>query len=173
MNAPDVAAFARRMTATADALTALVEDMDDVAARWRLTPGKWSINEIFGHLVDEERYDFRQRLQLLLEDPAQPWPAIDPERWVREKNFDARTLADLTAEFLAERQRSTTWLETLGSANWKHAYEHPQAGTITAAGLLHNWAAHDLLHVRQIVATRYAHLAIMASPASLEYAGRW
>lgn len=172
MNAPDVAAFARRLQASADALTALVEDVAGEEARWRLTPGKWSINEVFGHMVDEERYDFRQRLQILLEDPARPWPAIDPERWVREKNFDARDLADLTAEFLAERQRSVSWLETLGTANWVHAYQHPTAGRLTATGLLHCWAAHDLLHLRQIMLLRYARLAVKAAPSSLDYAGR-
>jgi DinB superfamily len=173
MSAPDVGAFARRLVASADALVSLVEDVDGDESRWKLTPDKWSINEIFGHLVDEERYDFRQRVQLLLEDPSRPWPPIDPERWVREKNFNTRALSDLTAEFLAERQRSVTWLETQGSANWEQRYEHPTAGVLTARGLLHNWAAHDLLHVRQIVGVRYARLAVTAAPLSLDYAGRW
>ena len=173
MNAPDVAGFARRLVASADALTALVEDVGGEEARWKLTPAKWSINEIFGHLVDEERHDFRQRLHLVLEDPARPWPPIDPEGWVRDKNFNARELSDLTGEFLAERQRSVTWLETLQTANWVHSYHHPTAGELTAPALLHAWAAHDLLHVRQIVAARYARLAVQAAPASLDYAGRW
>jgi hypothetical protein len=170
MSAPDVAAFARRLVASADALTALVEDVDGEAACWRSAPGTWSINEIFGHLVDEERYDFRQRLQLLLEDPARSWPTIDPEGWVKAKDFNRRGLADLTAEFLAERQRSVAWIETLGTANWSHAYRHDSAGEITAPALLHAWAAHDLLHIRQIAATRYARLA---ASAPVDYAGRW
>lgn len=173
MSAPDVNAFARRLVASADALTALVEDVADDEARWRSAPAKWSINEIFGHLVDEERYDFRQRLQLLLEDPARPWPPIDPEGWVREKNFNDRALADLSAEFLSERQRSVTWLETLQSASWTHAYRHPTAGMLTAAVLLHAWAAHDLLHIRQILAVRHARLSALIAPDHTDYAGRW
>jgi hypothetical protein len=173
MSASDVAACARRLVASADALTALVEDVDGEESRWKLTPEKWSINEIFGHLVDEERYDFRQRIQILLEDPARPWPQIDPERWVREKNFNARDLSDLTAEFLAERQRSVSWLETQGSANWDQAYQHPTAGALSALSLLHNWAAHDLLHIRQIVGVRYGRLAVKTAPHTLDYAGRW
>ncbi|MDH5627852.1 MAG: DinB family protein, partial [Candidatus Krumholzibacteria bacterium] len=78
MSAPDVAAVARRLVASADALTALVEDVDGDESRWKLTPEKWSINDIFGHLIDEERHDFRQRVQILLEDPTRPWPPIDP-----------------------------------------------------------------------------------------------
>lgn len=173
MNAPDVAAFARRLAASADALTALVEDIAGDEARWNPAPAKWSINEIFGHLVDEERYDFRQRLQLLLEDPERPWPAIDPEGWVREKRFNDRTLSDLTAEFLSERQRSMAWLETLQTANWTHAYRHPDAGLLTATALLHAWAAHDLLHLRQVIAVRYARLVALVAPGSVDYAGRW
>ncbi|MDH4036474.1 MAG: DinB family protein [Candidatus Krumholzibacteria bacterium] len=173
MSAPDVAAVARRLVASADALTALVEDVDGDESRWKLTPEKWSINDIFGHLIDEERHDFRQRVQILLEDPTRPWPPIDPEGWVREKNFNARALSDLTGEFLAERQRSVAWLVTQGSANWDQACTHPTAGVLSAWGLLHNWAAHDLLHVRQIVAVRYARLAVKTAPATLDYAGRW
>lgn len=173
MSAPDVRAFARRLVASADALTAVVEDVDGEEAVWRSAPAKWSISEIFGHLVDEERYDFRQRLQLLLEDPARPWPAIHPERWVREKDFNARALADLTAEFLSERQRSVAWLETLATANWTHAYRHPIVGLLTAPALLHAWAAHDLLHLRQVTAVRHARLSALIAPATTDYAGRW
>jgi hypothetical protein len=173
MNAPDVVAFARRLSASADALTALVSDVGGDESRWKSAPAKWSINEIFGHLVDEERYDFRQRLALLLENPDRPWPSIDPEGWVREKNFNARELSDLTAEFLSERQRSVAWLETQGAAQWENAYRHPQAGVLTAPALLHAWAAHDLLHLRQIAAVRHARLATLIAPANTDYAGRW
>jgi len=172
MKTPDAAAFARRLEAGADALVALVEDVGPEEARWHRAADKWSINEIMGHLVYEERHDFRLRLQLLLEDPNRTWPPIDPEGRVREGRFDARDLSDLTAEFLSERQNSVSWLETLAGSRWEHSYPHPTAGVITAAGLLHCWAAHDLLHIRQIAAVRHARLAVMAGPHTLEYAGR-
>jgi hypothetical protein len=172
MKAPDTAAFARRLEAGADALAALVEDVGPEEARWHQAAGKWSINEIVGHLVYEECHDFRQRLQLLLEDPNRTWPPIDPDGHVRQGGFDARDLSDLVAEFLAERQTSVSWLEALETSNWEHSYPHPTAGVITAVGLLHCWAAHDLLHVRQIAAVRHARLAVMAGPYSLDYAGR-
>jgi hypothetical protein len=173
MSTPNLTAFAKRLRASADALAALVDDVGDDEARWKYAPDKWSINEIFGHLVDEEQLDVRKRLELLLGDPAQRWPPIDPEGWVREKQFNARTLAHLTVEFLAERQRSIEWLETLRSAGWSNTYAHLTAGPLSASVLLHAWAAHDLLHIRQILRVRYRHLAASAAPGSLDYAGAW
>jgi len=43
-------------------------------AVWKPAPGKWSILEVVNHLYDEEREDFRQRLELVLKDPALAWP---------------------------------------------------------------------------------------------------
>ncbi len=173
MIAPDASAFARRLGASGDALMALVSDAGPDEARWKPEPAKWSMLEIVGHLVDEERLDFRRRLELVLDSPEHPWPSLDPEGRVREGHFNARALSDLVAEFAAERQRSVEWLESLRSPAWTNAYRHPTAGVLTASALLHAWAAHDLLHIRQIVRARYAFLAVAAAPASLDYAGPW
>jgi hypothetical protein len=173
MMADEVAALARRLAATGEAMPALVADVARDEAAWKPAPTAWSILEVIGHLVDEERHDFRQRLQLLLQDPKRAWPPIDPEGWVREKNFNARELSDLVGEFAAERERSVAWLAALGAGNWAHTYRHPTAGDITATALLHAWAAHDLLHLRQIAGIRFARLQQLADPATLDYAGRW
>ncbi|HEX5131321.1 MAG TPA: DinB family protein [Candidatus Krumholzibacteria bacterium] len=173
MSAPDASAFARRLAASGEALVALVADVDRDEAVWRPAAGRWSILEIVGHLVDEERHDFRQRLRLLLADPARVWPPIDPEGLVRSSNFNARELNDLAGEFVAEREQSVEWLASLVTPDWEHACTHPTAGVLTAAGLLHAWAAHDLLHLRQLTAVRFARLQSLAAPAALDYAGTW
>ena len=76
-----------RLPRGAEAIRALVEEIGDEEARWRLPSGGWSILEIVCHLKDEETDDFRQRLRLTLEDPAKEWPKMDPEAWVTERRY--------------------------------------------------------------------------------------
>jgi len=173
MSALDLDDAVRRLRAGADAVTALVSGVGADEARWKPAPDAWSILEVMGHLGDEERLDFRTRLDLTLNHPGRPWPPIDPEGWVREKHLNDRVLTDLVDEFRAERDRSISWLRALSSPDWSRYHEHPTAGRLTAPGLLYAWIAHDLLHVRQIMRLRYRYVAALAPPGSLDYAGAW
>jgi hypothetical protein len=144
--------------------------MTEQQARKSPQPGKWSLLEILCHLCDEERDDFRQRLRLLLEDPRQDWPAIDPEGWVQARGYASRKLASALADFQKERAGSLAWLKGLVVPDWSQARQHPKLGEIRAGDLLAAWAAHDLLHLRQIVTTQLALLEQKARPFSLRYA---
>ena len=70
-----------RLNQNAVAIQALVT-VDEAQARWRPAPDEWSILEVLSHLVDEEREDFRQRLDYTLHRPGEAWPATDPPGWV-------------------------------------------------------------------------------------------
>ena len=59
---------------------ALVQGVSDQQARWKPDPDSWSILEVLNHLLDEEREDFRVRLDYTLHRPGEPWPPIDPGR---------------------------------------------------------------------------------------------
>jgi len=168
-----VADISARLDASARAIEALVAGVDPDLARFQPAPGKWSILEILAHLHDEEQHDFRARIDLMLNHPGQDWPPIDPERWVREGNFNESAVATLLPAFLSERRKSLAWLSTLHDANWSAAHRHPTMGDFTAASMLCAWAAHDLLHLRQIEAVLHAHLARASRPDRLDYAGTW
>jgi hypothetical protein len=59
-----------RLAAGAPAVAALVADLSADSAVWRRDPEKWSALEILCHLRDEEREDFRVRIDLTLHQPA-------------------------------------------------------------------------------------------------------
>ena len=67
--------------------------------------GKWSTLEVVCHLYDEEREDFRQRLDIILHRPEAKWPPIDPVGWVSARKYNERDLAQSLAEFLARGAR--------------------------------------------------------------------
>lgn len=128
---------------------------------------------MLGHLADEERHDFRVRIDYMLHRSGETWPAIDPERTVREAHYNEQLLDDLRADFMDERAQSLEWLAGLHDANWDAAYTHPTLGEFTAASMLCAWAAHDLLHLRQIERILFQHLRAASLPDRTDYAGKW
>ena len=169
----DLASYASRLEAGAGAIEALVRGVDDAQARWKPAPEKWSIVEVVNHLYDEEREDFRQRLDFTLHRPGEPWPPVDPEGWVAARRYAERELRPSLDAFLEERRRSVEWLRGLESPDWTLAWEHPRAGRLTAGDLLASWIAHDLLHVRQLARLHYQYVESISRPHSVEYAGGW
>jgi len=139
-----------------------------------LKPGEdsWSILEVLCHLFDEEREDFRLRLDLILHHPGEPWPPINPRGWAIERAYLNRNLADMLAGFAEERRISLLWLEALAGADWETAAAAPWGG-MKAGEMLAAWAAHDKLHFRQLVELRYQRVLRLAAPYAALYAGEW
>ena len=132
----------------------------------------WSILEVTNHLVDEEREDFRARLDLVLHHPEEAWQAIDPERWVTERGYNQHVLDQSREAFLTARRKSVAWLHELTSPDWAAAYEAP-FGRITAGDIMAARVAHDLLHLRQLVELHWSYLTVQVEPYSVGYAGVW
>lgn len=165
--------FARaRLAANAKAIAALVEAVGPEQAVWKPNPSDWSILETVCHLADEERLDFRARLELCLRDPALPWPPIDPSGWVSERAYNQRELAAAFADFQAEREQSLAWLAGLQAPDWRRTAVRPRV-SLSAGDLMVSWLAHDLLHLRQLVELQRAWLAREADPFDIGYAGDW
>lgn len=162
---------ARRLTSNGDAIVALLDGVDDDQTRWKPKPNEWSLLEVLNHLVDEERADFRMRLDLVLHHPNRPWPPIDPVAWARDRNYNRRDLAESVDNFKRERQASVDWLYGLTNPRWDNAHDHPSAGMLTAKTLMLAWLAHDLLHIRQLGRLHWQFLNRQAQPDSIAYAG--
>ena len=163
-------AFLSRFAHNAAVIRNLTEDVSAGQARWKPEATEWSILEVINHLYDEERDDFRTRLDLILHHPEQNWPGIDPEGWAIERGYNQRHLAESVANFLAERQKSLTWLGNLSQPNWEQAHQHPNFGPMVAKDMLAAWLAHDWLHIRQLDQLHYQYLA---QSHLLRYAGDW
>ena len=158
---------------TAPIICSLVSSLDET--QWRFTPpnGNWSILEIVCHVADEEVDDFRTRLKLTLESPELPWPQIDPVGAAITRQYKTQIPGNVLRRFDAERQNSMAWLRTLHNQNWDQTHQHPQFGPIPAGDLLNAWAAHDLLHIRQITKRLFELNALDAKPYENRYAGNW
>ncbi len=157
-------------------LCSLVEEVDASAMRWKPDAKSWAIVEILGHLVREEREDFKPRLERTLRDPTEPWPTMDPQG-------DVATFMDIEGDpqaflndFMSERQRNLAWLASLGpldAIDWTSAHHHPKGFVVRAGDLLSAWPDHDTLHARQIIKRRHQLIERAAGEYTCIYAGEW
>jgi hypothetical protein len=167
-------ALIQQMALNAGRIRSLASGVSPAQAIWRPEPSSWSILEVVNHLYDEERLDFRVRLNLILHHPEQEdWPPIDPPRWVVERRYSQRLLEPSLANFLKERQASLAWLQSLGKSDWQAAVPAPWGGLFHAGDMLAAWAVHDLLHMRQRVELQHAWAVRQARPYDSGYAGEW
>lgn len=165
--------FVERLSTNCVVFQGLVKGISLEQARWKPVPDKWSILEVVNHLYDEEKEDFRQRLNLVLVNPEQAWPRIDPQDWVTSRGYNGRDLESSISNFLTERERSLSWLRDLATTNWQNRYQHPDGRSISAGDLLASWLAHDYLHIRQLARLHWQYVGEIARPHQTTYGGPW
>jgi hypothetical protein len=163
----------RQLTGNAQAMRALAQTCSDAQARWKPGPEAWSMREVFEHVYNEERSDFRKHLREMLSDPPQPW-----EEWRGEEYVPVEDCRQALEAFLVEREASIAWLLALQSPNWdavSKASFGPAGDVLTlrAGDVLLSWVAHDYLHLRQMNELLYAWHVKQAAPYSVQYAGGW
>lgn len=164
--------FIDRFSKNRRVFESLVRGIGSEQARWKPGPDKWSILEVVNHLYDEEREDFRQRIELTLSDPSRAWPPIDPRGWVTSRGYLQRELDTSLDNFLHERKKSLAWLKQLADPKWQNSNEGSN-GTLTAGDLLASWLAHDFLHIRQLSRLHWQYVGAIADPYQTRYAGSW
>lgn len=118
----------------------------------RYAPGKWSVRELVGHIVDAERV-FGVRALTFARGDAGPLPSFDENGWAEVSNAHDRPLAGLAAEF--EALRRSHLLMARGFEGDAFLREGIASGkTVTVRALLWIMGGHERHH-RQILESRY------------------
>ncbi len=154
-----------------DTILSLTQKLSGQEIRFKKINTDWNILEIICHLIDEEKMDFRLRLQTVLTSPYKHPPIIDPESWPKLHQYDTQDFQIKLAEFQTERKTSLTYLRSLKDPKLTNYYEHPALGNLDGNHFLRNWLAHDYLHIRQITFRKYQFLK--NSFGDISYAGIW
>ncbi len=168
----NIASFLIQMTENAERIRTLTRGLADEQARWKPDPESWSILEVINHLYDEEREDFRVRLDIMLHKSTEPWPPIDPQGWVTARNYNERDLNESVDHFLAEREKTLEWLRNLDSPDFETVYTSP-FGSMSAGDMFAAMVSHDLLHLRQLVELHWGYTTQALAPYQGDYAGDW
>lgn len=169
----DAAAIVDRLRRFPEVVRAVTSTVSAGDAAWSPAPEHWSVLEICCHLLDEEREDFRVRLELTLRDPKLPWPALDLKDVSEKRGYLSRDLRTTVEQLAQERARSVAWLGGLKDPAWSIAHHHPTLGMLSAGALLGSWAAHDALHLRQMARRLHDLARRDAGGFPVDYAGAW
>ncbi len=109
-------------------------------------PKEWSAVECLLHLLDAERYVFPTRIEAFL--AGRDFAGFNPDTQGSKLNAE-RTPADVAAEFAQHRAASLKTLARLTAADFPRTARHGELGIVSLGEMLHEWAAHDLMHTVQ------------------------
>ncbi len=95
--------------------------LSGLPAEWetyRYEPGKWSVREVVGHVIDVERVFAYRALSIARADPA-PLPGMDQDVWSAASNAADRPLARQLEDLTRARASSIAMFESFDGAVWE------------------------------------------------------
>ena len=136
------------LEATPAIVRGLMAGISDEDARWKPSEDRFSIAEVLAHLSHSEGDCYRARVDRFL---AEKRPEFEPDdaqmHLARYKNADPEKEL---GQFEHQRESNVEFLRSLPAATGTRKALHRTAGEITLSQMLHEWALHDLGHIRQI-----------------------
>lgn len=108
-------------------------------------PGEWSAMNCLCHVLDTERWVFPARMQALLS--GKNFVAFDPD--TQGTHYTTQRPEQLAEEFANLRKDSLIELKGVTLQDLTRSARHSELGPVTLGELLHEWAAHDLMHTVQ------------------------
>lgn len=131
---------------------ALIGKIPDSRGTYRYAPGKWSINEVIGHLIDAERMFASRALRFARGDKT-PLPGFEQDDYVAGGNFDDYPLSDLLAEYETVR-KGTCFLFRHMSEEATTRRGVANGAEISVRALAYIAAGHELHH-RGVIEEKY------------------
>lgn len=136
------------LEATPAILRGLMSEISEDDARWKPAPDRFSIAEVLAHLSHSEGDCYRARVDRFL---AEELPEFEPDD--AQMHLDLYKNADPEESFEHfedQRESSIELLRGLAAETGSRKAMHRAAGEITLSQMLHEWALHDLGHIRQV-----------------------
>jgi hypothetical protein len=143
-----LATLSRQMAET----QALLRSLPASVATYRYAPGKWSVNEVIGHLIDSERIFAARALRFARSDPT-PLPGFEQDDYVRNSRFDSYPIGELASELGSVRESTVFLFKHLQEDAWMRR-GIANGAEVSVRALAYIIAGHELHH-REILRARY------------------
>jgi hypothetical protein len=136
------------LEATPTILRGLMAELTDEDVRWKPAPDRFSVGEVLAHLSHSEGYCYRTRLDRFMKEDNPEFESDDAQFHLElYRNADPEDSFD---HFEEQRETNVEFLRDLPKGAGVRKAVHKKVGPITLQQMLHEWAMHDLGHVRQV-----------------------
>lgn len=141
--------LASQPTALQDLFTAVPEEKGSFS----YAPGKWSVKEVVGHLIDAERM-FAYRLFRISRGDKTPIEGFEQDGYIENAHSNSRSFADLLEEFNLLRRANMIFFHNLTDDSWTRIGTANNA-KISVRALVYIMAGH-IEHHLGILRDRYS-----------------
>jgi hypothetical protein len=136
------------LNSTPGILRGLMSGLAEEDLRWKPAEDRFSIAEVLAHLSHSERHCYRMRLDRFLGEERPEFEPDDAQMYLDlYRNADPKDAFD---RFKEQRENNVEYLRELPASAGDREAIHKEYGEITLSQMLHEWALHDLGHIRQI-----------------------
>jgi hypothetical protein len=137
-----------QLEATPTILRGLMAELDHQDVAWKPGPDRFSVGEVLAHLSHSEGHCYRTRLDRFLSESNPEFEPDDAQDHL--ELYAAADPEDAFDHFEEQRETNLEFLRGLSAADGARTAVHRTVGPITLAQMLHEWALHDLGHIRQV-----------------------
>lgn len=129
-----------------DTLADLLLGLSGKKMMYRYEPGKWSVKQVVGHIIDTERVMAFRALSFARGE-KHAFPGYDQDQYVEEANFDERSVQGLLMEYRAVRESTILLFSSMSSdMMMKRGIASNVEFTVRALGFI--ICGHELHHIK-------------------------
>lgn len=135
-----------------ESVNRLIDSLDESTASYRYAPGKWTIREIIGHIIDTERI-MAYRALAFSRGERVGLPGYDHNQYVDEANFDELSLQQFRTDYNNVRSSTESLFQSFSDEMLlRRGTASGSPFTVRALGYI--IAGHELHHLN-ILRERY------------------
>lgn len=131
---------------------ALLSSVTELQGQYRYEPGKWSLKEVIGHVVDGERIMSYRLLRIARGDKT-PLAGFDQDEYIKNASFDSMNVSDLLEDYSNVRRATLSMLRSISDEAW-HRTGSANNSVLSARALAYIIVGHEMHHVR-VIQERY------------------
>jgi hypothetical protein len=133
-------------------LQAIISEVPEEKEDYAYAVGKWTIKQLLGHIIDTERV-FGYRAMCFARKDKTPLPGFDENAFVKNSNFNKRTLYELGHEFAIVREANLAMFRTFGEEELSQV-GNANGKDVTVRSLIFMVAGHAIHHIN-VLKTKY------------------
>ncbi|MFZ2491355.1 MAG: DinB family protein [Thermoanaerobaculia bacterium] len=130
----------------------LLASLDEERASYRYEPGKWSVKELFGHVIDAERI-FGYRAVAIARGETKSLPGYDENVYAENGRFDLWRIGDLSESYALIRRSNVVAFSHFPDEAWGRPGV-ANGNPVTARAIAFTMLGHERHHLN-VLRERY------------------